>query len=67
MFLCPMLAIAPDSRPSYLVELVARGLASIAGPLPFASANKGKNSEDPSVEEQFDREFDRDYACLLQH
>jgi acylglycerol lipase len=50
-----MLAISPESRPAYAVELAARALASIAGPLPFASANKGKNSEDPSVEEQFDR------------
>ncbi|GAA5879831.1 hypothetical protein JCM3774_001396 [Rhodotorula dairenensis] len=56
LFLCPMLAIAPESRPSYAVELVARALASVAGPLPFASANKGKNSEDPSVEEQFDQD-----------
>lgn len=51
-----MLAIAPESRPSYLVELVARALASVAGPMPLASANKGMNSEDPTVEEQFDRE-----------
>ncbi len=57
VFLCPMLAISPESRPAYAVELAARALASIAGPLPFASANKGKNSEDPSVEEQFDREL----------
>ncbi|GAA5955567.1 hypothetical protein JCM8115_006791 [Rhodotorula mucilaginosa] len=56
IFLCPMLAISPESRPAYAVELAARALASIAGPLPFASANKGKNSEDPSVEEQFDQD-----------
>ncbi|BGP54951.1 hypothetical protein JCM8202_003461 [Rhodotorula sphaerocarpa] len=56
LFLCPMLAIAPESRPSYLVELVARALASVAGPMPLASANKGMNSEDPTVEEQFDQD-----------
>ncbi|TNY17865.1 lysophospholipase [Rhodotorula diobovata] len=56
LFLCPMLAISPDSRPSPLVELAARALASVAGPLPFASANRGKNSEDPEVEEVFDRD-----------
>ncbi|BGP15179.1 hypothetical protein JCM10213_008681 [Rhodosporidiobolus nylandii] len=54
IFLCPMLAISPESRPSYAVELVARGLAAVAGPLPFANANKGKNTEDPEVEEQFE-------------
>ncbi|BGP39175.1 hypothetical protein JCM10449v2_003113 [Rhodotorula kratochvilovae] len=56
MFLCPMLAISPDSRPSALVELVARALASVAGPFPLAAANKGKNSEDPLVEEIFNRD-----------
>ncbi|GAA5986427.1 hypothetical protein JCM10908_003750 [Rhodotorula pacifica] len=56
LFLCPMLAISPESRPSYAVELVARLLASVAGPMPFASANKGKNSEDPAVEEQFNQD-----------
>ncbi|BGP31266.1 hypothetical protein JCM10296v2_003030 [Rhodotorula toruloides] len=54
VILCPMLQIAPDSRPSYAVELAARALASVAGPLPFANANKGRNSEDPEVEEQFE-------------
>ncbi|GAA5870092.1 hypothetical protein JCM8547_001460 [Rhodosporidiobolus lusitaniae] len=53
IFLCPMLAISPESRPSYLVELAARGLSAVAGALPFAEANKGKNTEDPSVEEEF--------------
>lgn len=56
LFLCPMLAISPTSRPSYLVELVGRALASVAGPLPLASANKGKNSEDPEVEQVFNRD-----------
>ncbi|BGP23909.1 hypothetical protein JCM10295v2_002810 [Rhodotorula toruloides] len=54
VILCPMLQIAPDSRPSHAVELAARALASVAGPLPFARANKGKNSEDSAVEEQFE-------------
>lgn len=49
-----MLAISPESRPHMAVELVARGLSSFAGALPLAAANKGKNSEDPSIEEQFD-------------
>lgn len=53
VFLCPMLAISPESRPPYIIELIARGLASIAPALPLADANKGKNSEDPEVEEEF--------------
>ncbi|ORY91597.1 lysophospholipase [Leucosporidium creatinivorum] len=55
-FLCPMLAINPETMPAYPVQLLARGIASFAGPLPLASANKGKNSEDPDVEEQFQRD-----------
>ncbi|GJN89703.1 hypothetical protein Rhopal_002690-T1 [Rhodotorula paludigena] len=56
IILCPMLAISPDSRPSYAVELFARLIASVAGPFPLAAANKGKNSEDPDVEEVFNRD-----------
>lgn len=48
-----MLAISKETRPHWTVELLARGIASFAGPLPLAAANKGKNSEDPTVEEQF--------------
>ncbi|KAK4057968.1 hypothetical protein OIO90_001187 [Microbotryomycetes sp. JL221] len=54
LFLCPMLAISPETRPHMLVEMMARGLSSFASCLPFAAANKGKNSEDPSIEEQFE-------------
>lgn len=48
-----MLQIAPQSRPPFAVEVAARGLASVAGALPFAEAIKGKVSEDPDVEDQF--------------
>jgi acylglycerol lipase len=41
LFLCPMLAISPDTRPPYLVELLARGISRFAGSLPLAAANKG--------------------------
>lgn len=54
MALCPMLKISPHSRPSYLVELVARTLASFAGRLGLAAANKGNNSEDPWIEQEFE-------------
>lgn len=56
LFLCPMLAISPETRPAFLVELVARGISSFAGGLPLAAANKGKNSEDPDIEEEFNRD-----------
>lgn len=48
-----MLAISPETRPHWMIEKVARAIASVAGPLPLAAANKGKNSEDPLVEQQF--------------
>ncbi|KAM0746342.1 lysophospholipase [Meredithblackwellia eburnea MCA 4105] len=56
LFLCPMLAISPETRPHYSIELVARGISAFAGSLPLAAANKGKNSEDPTVEEQFNKD-----------
>lgn len=48
-----MLEISQETRPHWAVEAVARGIAYFGGPLPLAAANKGKNSEDPTVEEQF--------------
>lgn len=51
LFLCPALAIQGDSRPGMAVELVARAISSFAGAAPIASANKGKNSEDPTCGE----------------
>ncbi|GAA96228.1 uncharacterized protein L969DRAFT_42167 [Mixia osmundae IAM 14324] len=53
LFLCPMLSIAPESRPSLLVEYAGRSIAYFFGRLPFADANKGKNSEDQSIEQEF--------------
>lgn len=35
VLLCPMLEVASESRPSYLVELVARFLRMIAGSVYF--------------------------------
>lgn len=49
-----MIKISPTSRPSYVVEMIARGLASFAGRLGFAAANKGQNSEDPWTEKEFE-------------
>ncbi|EHS63469.1 uncharacterized protein PGTG_21600 [Puccinia graminis f. sp. tritici CRL 75-36-700-3] len=51
--LCPMLAIAPDSRPAYFVELFARAVCRFAGRMPLANANKGKNTPDTWFENQF--------------
>lgn len=56
LFLCPMLVIAADTRPAYIIELIARGISKVAGSFPLAAANKGKNSEDPRLEEQFLRD-----------
>lgn len=56
ILMCPMLGIQSDSRPSHLVELAARALSSFAGRLPFAQANKGKNTEDPSIETKIEQD-----------
>ena len=51
-----MIMIAPTSRPSYVVELIARSMALFAGRLGFAAANKGQNSEDPWTEAEFEHD-----------
>lgn len=49
----PMLAISPHSRPSPLLEKVARLIAFFAGRLPLAEGVKGNVSDDPRVETEF--------------
>lgn len=56
VFLCPMLGIVAGSRPSYAIELLARGIASFAGALPLAGGHKGKTSEDVLNEQMFLRD-----------
>ncbi|KAK9897173.1 alpha/beta-hydrolase [Cystobasidium minutum MCA 4210] len=56
MLLCPMLEIAPESRPSWLVEHFARGIASFAGRFPLAEANRGKNTDRPALEQEFEQD-----------
>ncbi|KAI8824852.1 Alpha/Beta hydrolase protein [Fimicolochytrium jonesii] len=51
--LCPLVDAAADSRPSYVVELIAKGLSYFTPFLPLAEANRGKNSTDPRMEELF--------------
>lgn len=41
-----------ESRPSWLVEHFARGIASFAGRFPLAEANRGKNTRRPELEEE---------------
>jgi acylglycerol lipase len=48
-----MLSISPETRPPYIVELVAKAIRAIAPRLQLAEANKGLNSEDPTIEVQF--------------
>lgn len=52
MFLCPMIEVAPESRPSVLVECFARAIAYFAGRFPLAEANRGKNTFDLALEEE---------------
>lgn len=52
--LCPMTEVAKDTRPPYVVELVARTLIKVGlGRLPLSPANKGKNSANPQNEIDF--------------
>ncbi|MBW0519203.1 hypothetical protein O181_058918 [Austropuccinia psidii MF-1] len=54
--MCPMLAISQDSRPSFIIETIARCIVIFAGRVPLADANKGKNTQDPWCEEQYRRD-----------
>lgn len=49
----PMLAISEHSRPSAIVEKIARFIAFFAGRLPFAPGVKGRVSDDIRVEHEF--------------
>lgn len=56
--LCPMVDVSPESRPSAIVEYIAKGIKYFAGSLPLANAVRGNVSDDPRVEADFfsDRE-----------
>ena len=41
-----------ETRPSLLVEYIARAIASFAGRWPLAEANRGKNTDDPIKAEE---------------
>lgn len=57
--LCPMVDVSPESRPSALIEYIAKGIKYFAGSLPLAKAVRGNVSDDPRVEADFfsDREL----------
>lgn len=59
MVQCPLVEVAADSRPSALVESIAKALVAVAPSLPMAEAVAGRVSDDPRVEEEFrnDREL----------
>lgn len=64
--LCPMVEASPESRPSAVVEYLAKSIKFFAGSLPLAKAVRGNVSDDPRVEEDFfaDRELNR-VCCEL--
>lgn len=45
---CPLSQIAPETRPSKIVEYIARALSSFAGRVPLAQAQRGKGHPDRS-------------------
>ncbi|SPO19723.1 uncharacterized protein UTRI_00114_B [Ustilago trichophora] len=52
----PMITISSQSRPSKVIEYVAHVLRFFAGRLPLASAIKGNVSDDPRVEDEFNKD-----------
>ncbi|KAJ9100231.1 hypothetical protein QFC20_005508 [Naganishia adeliensis] len=51
--MCPLVNVAPASRPNFLVEAIARVLVKVAASIPLAEAVRGNVSDDPRVEEEF--------------
>ncbi|TPX61172.1 hypothetical protein PhCBS80983_g01245 [Powellomyces hirtus] len=51
--LCPLVSVAPESRPAWSVEMIAKSLCYVAPFLPLAEANRGKNASDIRFEEIF--------------
>ncbi|BEJ04485.1 hypothetical protein CcaverHIS641_0203020 [Cutaneotrichosporon cavernicola] len=51
--LCPMVEASPESRPSAIIEYLAKSIKFFAGSLPLAPAVRGNVSDDPRVEEDF--------------
>lgn len=68
IFLCPMLSISTESRPAYIFEVIAKTLSYFAGSLPLIHATKGRNSEDPNCELQFEADcMTYRESCFLIH
>ncbi|ORY27166.1 lysophospholipase [Naematelia encephala] len=51
--MCPMVEAAKNSRPSAVIEYIAKAIVYFAGSLPLAKAVRGNVSDDPRVEEEF--------------
>lgn len=51
-----MLEIAKESRPPAIVEAIGRVIKPVAGRLPLIHAIRGKVSNDPWVEQKFNRD-----------
>ncbi|KAJ3144957.1 hypothetical protein HDU89_007661 [Geranomyces variabilis] len=51
--LCPLVDVAPESRPGWPVEMVAKTLSWVTPFMPLAEANRGKNASDIKFEEIF--------------
>ncbi|KAJ3156205.1 hypothetical protein HDU86_003968 [Geranomyces michiganensis] len=53
VILCPLVDAAPESRPAWPVEVIAKTLSWVAPFMPLAEANRGKNASDIRFEEIF--------------
>ncbi|ORY04714.1 alpha/beta-hydrolase [Basidiobolus meristosporus CBS 931.73] len=52
----PLIYVSPESRPPKVVEYIGQLVLPILGRLPIVEGNKGKNSSDPRVDEEFEND-----------
>ncbi|KAK9762936.1 hypothetical protein K7432_010832 [Basidiobolus ranarum] len=52
----PLIYVSPESRPPKIVEYVGQVVLPILGRLPIVEGNKGKNSADPRIDEEFEND-----------
>ncbi|WVW83037.1 hypothetical protein I302_105054 [Kwoniella bestiolae CBS 10118] len=52
--LCPMVEVSKESVPPKIVQHIGRAISCVAGALPFVQGVRGRVSDDPRVEEDFE-------------
>ncbi|WVQ70014.1 uncharacterized protein L199_008238 [Kwoniella botswanensis] len=52
--ICPMVEVSKESIPPKIVQQIGRAISYVAGPLPFVQGVRGRVSDDPRVEADFE-------------